>query len=410
MSKQLAGKKSNRPSRSESRSESLPVQQNRRSGKRRRGSAAERRKSVPPLVVLPLEESEPLNAGDAWESDASQLRNLPALQSGVDAYAPLPYLNLYRRDALRYWSVAGRLTSLQMPGHGMVKAIDRFAPQHTYTPEAFQEFIREAAFYGCPRPTSYGSIFHTQYRSPRVRWSLHAPFADHFAGGWQQARMTGDLPGKWIQYDLNSAYLWACSLGLPNVRSLRVSRHIGRWPGMYALELVRADDSLPYPFNLTRWVNATTEEIDLYSLPIQRILGGVVWSDEISGDPIIDTIRQFTFAKEVARSFWGRWCSTTPVECTTASGAQWELRNPIQNFVWAHLIIARVKARVFAHGMNAAHIFVDSLITTDELPTGNGLGDWRKEREFNGLRIRHAGYYGDAENWTRTSGASAAAR
>ena len=356
-------------------------------------------------MVLPFDVPEPPDAGDAWEAPVNASgRNLPEIESGRDAYAPQALLNHYHADALRSWSVAGRLTSLQMPGRGMVKSIDRFATHHVESEDAFAELLRECAFYNCPRPTSYSSVFHAQYRSPRVRWSLHAPLLENFAGGWQQARQTGFLPGRWIQYDLNSAYLWAVSLGLPNVQSMRVSRHIGRWPGIYALELVRADSSLPYPFNLSRYVNASTAEIDRYALPIARILGGVIWSDEIDGAPILDTIRQFTFAKEVARSFWGRWCSTVPVECWTASGKSWELRNPIQNFAWAHLIIARVKARVYEQGVNAAHVFVDSVITTDTLPTGNGLGEWRKEREYDGLRIKHAGYYGDARSWARTSG------
>jgi len=294
---------------------------------------------------------------------------------------------------------------MQMPGEGMIKAIDRFSLRHVVTEEAFNEFLRECTFFGCPRPSSYSSVFHTVYKSPRVRWSLHAIFSDWFAGGWQQARRVGTLPGAWHQYDLNSAYLWAVTRGLPDVKSMRVSQQFGRWPGMYALELTRPIETLPYPFNTNKFVNATTAEIDAYALPVARILGGVIWSGEIDGAPIVDAIKQFSFAKECARSFWGRWCSTLPVECATRSGKRWELPNPVQNFVWAHLVVSRVKTRVWLEARNAAHIFVDSIITTDQLPTGEGLGQWRKVQEYvNGVRIKHAGYYGDTHQWSKTSG------
>lgn len=296
---------------------------------------------------------------------------------------------------------------MQMPGEGMVKAIDRFAYRHVATEEAFNEFLKECAFYDCPRPSSYSSVFHSVYKSPRVRWSLHALFAPWFTGGWQEAKRVGILNGQWRQYDMNSAYLWAVTRGLPDVRSMRVSQQFGRWPGMYAVELTRPLDTLPYPFNACKFVNATTEEIDAYSLPVAKILGGVMWSGEIDGSPIVDAVKQFTFAKECARCFWGRWCSTIPVECATRSGKRWELPNPVQNFVWAHLVVSRVKARVWAESPNAAHIFVDSVITQDDLPTGEGLGEWRQTEMFNdGVKIKHAGFYGDAtaRGWKRTSG------
>ena len=304
------------------------------------------------------------------------------------------------------WSVGGRTTSLQMPGAGMVKAVDRFSIRHTCSEAAFQELIRECSDYGCARPSSYGSVFHAVYKSPRVRRSLQAPFEPWFAGGWQEAKMTGVIRGRWRRYDLNSAYLWACTLGLPEIRSVRVSTAVGSLPGMYALELAKADESLPYPFNMARTVCATTEEIDLYALPVKKILGGVTWTDSIDGQPIVDTVKQFTFAKEVSKTFWGRWCSTIPVECETRTGKRWPLRNPIQNLVWAHLLVSRVKQRVWNEGRNAAHVFVDSIITTDVLPTGAELGAWREEREYpDGLTIRHAGFYGSGGVWEKVSGA-----
>lgn len=206
--------------------------------------------------------------------------------------------------------------------------------------------------------------------------------------------MTGVLRGRWRKYDLNSAYLWASTLGMPKVKSFRMSRNPGRLPGMYNLELVQPVESLPYPFNVARFVNATTAEIDLYNLPIRRIINGVIWEDAHPEDCITRVVKQFTFAKQVSKSYWGRWCSQTPIECNTPSRT-WELRNPLLNLVWAHFLISAVKRKVWQDGKNAAHVFVDSIITRDELPTGDAVGDWRHERTYeDGIKIRHAGYFG----------------
>jgi hypothetical protein len=309
-----------------------------------------------------------------------------------------------RGEAIREWAVSGRPTTLQLGQKGYLKAVDRFTIQHTNTEEAFNEFLRECADYGIPRPSSYNAVFHHCYRSPRVRRTYNQYFEYSFYGAWEEAKKVGVLRGRWHKYDLNSAYMWAASLGLPTIGSVRISKHLGKFRGLYNLELEAPLEHLPYPYNSHRFVNATDEEIDLYSLPIKKILGGVTWTDYVEGDPIIKTVKQFTFAKEVSKSFWGRWCSSSPIQCRSIS-KEWEIRNPILNLIWAHVLIGRVKMRVWSESKNAAHVFVDSIITQDVLPTGDRLGEWKHEKTYDGLRVKHPGFYGPANgDWDRTTG------
>lgn len=292
----------------------------------------------------------------------------------------------------------------------MVKGGDKFALKHTDSQSRFDEFIAECTSFECPRPSSYSSVFHSVFRTARIPYSVNMQFAHSFAGGWEQARQTGTLSGSWRKYDLNSAYLWASTLGLPRPSTFKYASKIAKRPGLYHIELAAQLDHLPYPYNTRRFVNATDDEINLYSLPIRRIIGGVTWEDSLPEDVVSAVVSRFSFAKEVSKSYWGRWCSTETIRCTVGA-KHWELPNPCLNLVWAHLLIGRVRARVWQEAASAAHVFVDSIITTDALKVGTGLGSWRLDAEYpDGVKVRHAGFYGPAnsDKWDRTSGTKSA--
>lgn len=62
------------------------------------------------------------------------------------------------------------------------------------------------------------------------------------------------------------------------------------------------------------------------------------------------------------------------------------------NPVWGHLIVSRVRNRVWEASRqgNTARVYVDSIITTAHLDKDCGeIGDWKLEEEFTGLDIRH---------------------
>lgn len=310
----------------------------------------------------------------------------------------------------RTWHVGGELRSMQHIGGGYVKRLDDFAP-HADTPEHFAEFIREASSFGSFMPSSYASIFHDTFKSPRVRWTVNAMLRPYFRGAWNHARSLGNVPGSFHSYDLNSAYLWASTLGLPVVSSYRVTHRLSEvHPGIYVVTLRENNPLHPYPFAHARTVLITGDEIEALNPDIERIHYGITYSDCLPADACTRIAQDFSFWKHIGRGYWGRWASAEKVTCgITASGKEWELGNPILNYIWAALIVSRVRMRLWEVSPNAVHFFTDSVITRDELPTGTGLGQWRHVADFpQGLEIRHAGFYRElgADVWLKHAGQS----
>ena len=71
------------------------------------------------------------------------------------------------------------------------------------------------------------------------------------------------------------------------------------------------------------------------------------------------------------------------------------LWGPWWSLVWAALIVSRVKMRVWESDHSPAHVFVDSILTKNELPVGSGLGKWRLVCECpHGVEIKQTGWFG----------------
>jgi hypothetical protein len=295
---------------------------------------------------------------------------------------------------------------VEFRGNEVIKKLSKF-PRHNRTPEEFAEFLKECKFYGCARPGSYFSPFHAQFQSPRVLRSINEVFRNQTYYAWQDSFVPNGtyLKGAYNRYDLNQAYLWATTQGLPDMRSVQASDHLGVYPGLYHVRLREPRDPLersswPYPFDRLLECNASTEEIDALGLPVEEIYGGVVWRGTLPPDSVTGTIGQFSFWKDASKGFWGRWASQNALTCT-AGGSTWELPNTKLNLVWAHMIVSRVRLRLWdvvkEHG--AAHVYVDSVITRGKLGTGTQVGQWKLEKHYpDGVYIGWPGGYGISES------------
>jgi hypothetical protein len=291
-------------------------------------------------------------------------------------------------------------------GKEVIKKADKFAAHNTE--ETFLAFLKESQYYGCHRPSSYYDVFHAQFYSPRVLRSINETFAPWARFGWQEALRTGQLAGRWTKYDLNSAYLWATTLGLPRMETAEHSDYVGTLPGLYRVRIGpdTGKSGLPYPLGVMRDVNLSTEEIDYYGIPIERVYGGIVWRDLTPPSMVTDVVRQFSFGKQVSKGFWGRWASTDSLSCSTYSGKMWRLPNASLNLVWAHIIVSRIKMRLWevTRLAPAAHVYVDSIVTQARLPTGTGLGEWKIERAYpNGVYVGRTGCVGERQDRLHTN-------
>lgn len=340
------------------------------------------------------------------------------VEHGRDSYVFRTVLPSLIPIASRYWRINGRTCSVQL-GRGMVKAYNGFV-EHNENAETFTSFLYDCSHAGITRPSSYSDMFSQTWRSPWIKPSASALLADYFCGGWQEAKAYGMLKGKWNKYDLNSAYFWSLLQGLPDPLTYRYSekpdysdvRGYMR-QGVYVVSLSNFSRRWPYPFNQPhlRYL-ASTEEIERYGLPIKEFHYGVTWDGVIDTTAMAAHIRGLPATKQVARSFWGSWASLARIRCYSRSRAGgWDLPAVRTNLVWAHTIISRVKMRVWEYACNAAHIYVDSIITPDTITTGDGPGEWRLQHTYpNGLFVQGTGWYGPTPgNWDSHTGIKKAA-
>lgn len=321
--------------------------------------------------------------------------SLYEVEDGKDAYVQLGRLRQLAKLAQRWWSFHGIPTTVEIESaKRYAKLWDKFADHSD--PFDFAELLREFKELGVPRPSGYADVFHARFKSPRIPWSINAQLAPAFSGGWQSALKVGVHSGVYHKYDLRSAYLWAGSLGLPDTKTYRRTLTISPDnPGVYRIELAHPVDGAPHPFNRARQCLASSEEIETYSLPVKRVISGVTWTRDLDPTQMLNDVRAVSTWKQAGRSYWGRWSQSERVECH-AGGRSWCLPNFAANIPWAHLIVSRVKNKLWNYSTDAVHVYVDSVITPHEIPTGENIGDWKYEGSYeNGVIIRGPGQYGD---------------
>jgi hypothetical protein len=319
------------------------------------------------------------------------------IEDGKDAYISHPQLRGLAKQHGRFWSFYSIPTTVALPNNRFAKSLKGF-PDHMDDETRFRELLREYGDNGVPRPSGYADVFHEKFSSPRVNYSVNALLAPCFAGGWQQALKIGRHPGVYYKYDMRSAYLWAATFGLPDTRTYTRSLRPSSKPGLYRVHLLEGAEGAPFPFNRGDVeCLATSEEIETYGLRIGRIIDGVTWSRMTNPTKMLDAIYSVSTWKQAGRSFWGRWAQRERIECY-AHGKKWVIPNLALNVPWAHLIVSRVRNKLWQASGNAVHVFVDSVITPDVIPTGDKVGDWRLEKVYkNGVIVRKPGQYGAAD-------------
>lgn len=314
---------------------------------------------------------------------------------GHDAYVNGMVLRQLARQSGRYWAFHEVPTTVALPDNRFAKSLTPFT-SHT-TEEKFRELLAEYGDLGVKRPSGYADVFHERFQSPRVEWSVNALLAPCFTGGWQDALEIGFMRGVYRKYDMRSAYLWAATLGLPDTRTYTRSLSPARakYDGLYRVKLLEPATNAPFPFNRATQCLATTEEIERYNLKISEVVAGVVWRRMIDTSKMLEAIKLTSTWKEAGRMYWGRWAQMQRVQCVSKK-SEWRLPNCYLNIPWAHIIVSRVKARLWEASKDAVHVFVDSVITPHTLPEDSGLGGWKLEKVYDqGVLIRGVGQYGD---------------
>lgn len=314
---------------------------------------------------------------------------------GAAGYCPTDALFQARADgwAARTWSLGARLVSLQLTkahGGGLWKSRDRMLLED---PRAILDTLEGM---GVRHPSSFADCYHQLAPSTKpLPYTYNGLFNWWHGGPWSEARRTGEHRGEWRRYDMQSAYRWASTVGLPDPETWRVVRGPrGTRDGLWIVETEEYRPDLPSVFQAPgERVVISTEEIERYNLRCTA-LRGVVWEKCHPSDYVERTLGKLPVAKQAGRAYWGRWIARDPLVCETPN-ARWEMRNLHANFIWGWLIVGRVRLRVWEVATEAAHVYVDEVLVPHELPEGTVPGSWRlKEVYADGVHVRRTGWFG----------------
>lgn len=335
---------------------------------------------------------------------------------GADGYAAaIP--GAWRQRAVRWWSFGGIVRSVQMPSGGpeghkgeIIKTLAGWGGVGSFDEvlDHAQE-VREltgcrcvSGFSGAVRAAVPDSHF------PRESATYTIPFLPLVRGAWQEALRVGTFKGHYRQYDLQSAYYSALLEGLPDPRTYSTSRVLSP-DGVYRVKLSQTAEWAPYPFNAETEVLATGWEIDRYDLPVSEVVTGIRWRKDFNVNPIVEACDMWSFKKAARRCFWGHWASRASVKCHTRTN-EWEPLRASPHPAWSHLILARVRYKVWAASHKAVHVFVDSVITPETLPVGTEAGTWKLVAEYpEGVAVGGTGRYASAtsQQWDKFAGVPA---
>lgn len=328
---------------------------------------------------------------------------IDSLAPGCDSYVPMmprPPLGVARS-----WHYNGLVRSFAWRKGGTVKGRSSFTGH--LTRDSFAGVLDDAARAGIVMPSSYGAFFHARYNSPRLSGAVRRATGWEVPGGWEALLVReGKYPGAWHRYDIRSAYLWAMREGLPETKTYAYTekRH-SKLAACYLMQCEPCADA-PYPYCEGGKLPACDWEIDAYGLK-GKIFYGVTWTANTDVDAMDRAITQWPQWKHISRAFWGRWIGA-PLECRTYDklgnvARAWQLPSVLSNPIWAHLIIGRVRYRVWQVVMSGpcARVYIDSVTTQTTLKLGDSIGDWRIEETYNGINVQginHITSLGEASN------------
>lgn len=239
---------------------------------------------------------------------------------------------------------------------------------------------------------------------------------DYFSGGWIETRVTGFVNRPIWHYDINQAYSFAATLGLPSItRPYVVGTDCLGYVVSCELDM-KANDiaKLPNFFSRGERVLVTSEEVSFYGLKIKNSRG--VCYDDLDFNPgeiLLDLASlPYNMFKKCTQSFWGTWAGFDGVGVKKGN-KEWVLKNRHQNAAWASLIVRRVAMSVFSvMEKSGISCYVDSVLSTIPLATGDDSGEWKQVAVYpNGIYIEAPGVFcelpvksWDKRTWTKHAG------
>lgn len=313
--------------------------------------------------------------------------------------ASLPRHN-WKGQAWRYHS---NIMSYRPNGDIRYKSLSSIKPE---SEEDFWHIIQSCRGAGITPPSSFSDIFRKICNLPRAFLSENFLLKRESYGGWQDNFVKGVCRGKVYHYDLCSAYRWAACRGLPDPRSVYPVRNSkDSWTVFYG------SVKNPPAYATDRVQLWTREEVETCKLEINQFIMGYGYSEVIDLQDVFKQVEQFFpyCFKRISRAFWGRWNTREPLDQVSWKDGKMKITkkdNFSFNPVWSRLITSRVKLRLLEmiYQAQAVHVFVDSLLCYEPIPTGEDVGDWVLKGEYDGVRVWGPGIWGVGDKLVKHCG------
>lgn len=249
-------------------------------------------------------------------------------------------------------------------------------------------------------PSSPASFINNNKLKHNVRWSTNIKFKSFFTGGWIENMKSGFTMQPVYHYDINKAYLWALSQGLPK----RVFPYTKTMK--HHLFVVRQQDKNHYIPSIYNTSLCIYDEDDMDFFGIKgEVIDAVSWNDNQAY--VYDNIMEFENVlppkafKMLQKSFWGRWAADNELLVDHYRDGKLiksrSLKNNFQNYVWSTIIIHRIIRSVFSQWLllDGINVYVDAILSRKEMENnyiGNDIGKWKLENKFeNGIYIDRPG-------------------
>jgi hypothetical protein len=287
------------------------------------------------------------------------------------------------------------------------KALDNLQPRNA---EDFWTIMEAARHANINPPTSLADLFLSVYRSPMPRVTVRSAFYGFRFGGWNAAFRRGKAPGKVYQYDLNNAYRWAASCGLPDLRTAYPTKDFSKSNAVYLCTNV-AVGAIPWSRVPRHAIHIiTSEERDALNLSGDtHVIKGYAFAETHQLSRTFEEIDKFppSIRSRVSRAFWGIWNTTrAPIVLSWKHGEkQRPMTNPWYNPIWSAFVTSRVKLRLNIYHARALHCATDSVhLLGEQLPTGTGPGEWKLVGEYDNFWCVGPNRWGDGEYTIKWSG------
>lgn len=296
------------------------------------------------------------------------------------------------------WRYKGKWSSYMPSKDLILKDILRLSPKDT---EDFYHITGSCKRAGLKPPLSFSDIFGQIFRSPMLKPSVSNIFQNTQFGGWEAVIKRGTHSGKVWHYDLNKAYRWAAECGLPDIRTAKPIKDFITGLSIYTIvNHPRLEKTIPYWRQYDKTAIVTSEEIARFNLCGLQFINGISFSGLIDFKPVFDFIvKNFPYCfSRIGHAFWGRWNTPSGAEQVSWGTGQEKSRvmmNPVYNPIWTAFVTSRVKMRLMDYYQHTLHVFVDSILSTEELAVSDAVGAFKLVGEYpKGVWVRGAGHWG----------------